>query len=191
MKNLIASALCTLALSLGANASATVLDFEDLAGSPWFQPLPTNYAGISWAANFWAYDAAQFPFTAHSGVVRLASNGDQDGDSSFSFAQAVQFDGAWVAGFGTLSFSLYNAGTLVATSDSVTLDGTPTFLSAGYTGAVDRVVVNGLQGGYALDDVQFDAPAADVPEPGVALLFGLGLAGLAGARRIKRNYRGA
>lgn len=191
MKKLIASALCTLAMALATSASATVLDFEDLAGGALFQSVPTNYAGVTWAANFWAYDEAQAPYTAHSGNVRLGNNGEHAGDSSFSFAQAVQFDGAWFAGDGPLSFSLYNADTLVATSESVTLDETPTFLSAGYTGSIDRVVINGLYGGYAMDDVQFEAPAADVPEPGVALLFGLGLAGLVGARRIGRYHRGA
>jgi hypothetical protein len=191
MKTLIASVFCTLALTLGASASATVLDFEDLAGRPYFTPLPANYAGVTWAANFWAYDHAQFPYTAHSGIVRLANNGSQAGDSSFSFAQAVQFDGAWAAGNGALSFSLYNAGMLVATSNTLSLSGMPTFLSSGYTGLVDRVVVNGTTGQFGLDDVQFEATNTNVPEPGVALLFGLGMAGLAGARHIAAKRRRA
>ncbi len=80
-----------------------------------------------------------------------------------------------------MTFRLYDAGVLVATSATLDPDGTPRFLSSGYGGLVDRIVVSSPgQGSYAMDDFQFTA----VPEPAtVALLFaGVG-AGLSRRRR--------
>ena len=185
MKKLLASALFSLCGLFAVQAQATVLDFEDLAGRPLFASLPSNYAGISWAGNFWAYSVAQPPYNAHSGIVRIGSNGSNSGDSSFTFASPVTFDGAWFAGSTGVSFSLYDAGVLVHTTGTLNANGTPSFLGTGYSGLVDRVVVNGANGYYALDDLQFNAVSNAVPEPATLALLSLGLLGFGMSRRRK------
>lgn len=182
MKKIFASVLFAVSAVLSLNASATVLDFEDLSGRPLFESMPANYQGISWAPNFWAYDRFQPPYTAHSGDVRIASNGSTFGNSSFSFSAPATFDGAWFAGNVDVSFSLYNSGSLVHTSAVLSLNATPTFLSSGYSGFVDQVMINGTNGQYVFDDLQFNS-ADEVSEPATLALFGFGLIGAAAMRR--------
>ena len=188
MKYRILLATVATALLTTAPAHATVITFEDLPGTPYFVSLPANYAGISWAANFWAYADPQDPYTPHSGTVRVATNGDNPGDSSFDFGSDVVFEGAWFAGepgYSPIGFLLYNNGTLVHTSSTLPANNIPTFLSSGYSGLVDRVVLIGTDGFYVMDDVTFQAAAASIPEPETyaMLLAGLGVLGFVGKRR--------
>jgi hypothetical protein len=168
-------------------ALATTLDFEDLINRPYFASLPVNYASIDWAANFWAFSDNQYPYTAHSGVTRIAGNGGSPGDSSFSFAAAVRFDGVWAAGAPLpFSFELYSHGHLVHTSDALTLSSTPTFLASGYAGAVDRVKIVGANGGYIFDDVSYQAAPVPESETWAMILGGLLMLGLHSRRRSTR-----
>jgi hypothetical protein len=176
-------ALAMSSASMPGTASATVLTFEDLAGQPAFASLPANYGGISWAPNFWAAGFPQFPYTPHSGVMRVGNNGANPGDSSFGFNSDAIFEGAWFAGNLTVSLDWYLDGALLGTSAGLTLSSTPQFFG-GYGGAVDRVVVNGTVGQYVFDDLQFhDAPVRAVPEPLTLGLFATGLLALACTRR--------
>lgn len=181
MSTVAAFAFASLAVA-AVPANATVLDFEDLAARPYFISMPTSYAGIDWAANFWAYSNTQNPYTAHSGITRIASNGNTAGDSSFSFTNDVKFDGAWFAGATSVSFQLYDNGNLVHTTSTIGTSSTPVFLSSGYGGSVDRVRVVGSNGNYVMDDVQFTA-AVPEPETYALMLAGLGMMGAIARRR--------
>jgi hypothetical protein len=180
-------AVAGLVLSVSGFANATILDFEDLAGSGLFNSLPNNYAGISWAANFWAYDAPQGPYNAHSGDVRLAANGNNPGDTSFTFLNGgVTFDGAWFAGNSVdVHWELFSNNNLVHTSAVLNVSASTEFLTSGYIGQVDRVRIIGQSGQYVMDDLTFTS-AMQVPEPSTLAILSLGLMGLA-ARRFKKQ----
>ncbi len=183
MKEL-ALSLLVAAASLGASqASATVLTFDDL-GSDDF--VPVHYGGLDWSDSDWfAFSGAQDPYTPHSGSYRIATGfGDADVATSVRFAAPSVFQGAWFAGVpgATVTFLLYNAGVLVATSATLDPGATPQFLSSGYGGLVDRLVVSSPdQGFYVLDDLTFTRA---VPEPAIGALM---LAGLCAAGAVTRR----
>ena len=90
-----------------------------------------------------------------------------------------------------LTFELWHGSSLVHTSASLadSPDANPyqpTFLSSGYGGQVDKVVVSGVQGYFSMDDFSFHRAAANtVPEaPTYALaLLAFGAASFARKRR--------
>lgn len=163
--------------------SATVLGFDDLGGDG---AVAAHYGGLDWSAGDWfAFGGEQAPFTAHSGDFRATTGfGDADDASAIGLGAGKTFQGAWFSGYEDVSvtFALYEHGTLVATSATLATSATPTWLASGYDGLVDRVVVSSAaQGGYVMDDFTF--AAAPVPEPAPTALLLAGLLGLAVAAR--------
>ena len=108
--------------------------------------------------------------------------------TSISWARLAEF-----SGYSGVTFELWLGGALVHTSDTLA-DAAgadpylPTFLTSGYTGAVDKVVVSGVQGYYSMDDLSFHEAAAvpSVPEPETYALMFLGLGAIGLARRRTR-----
>lgn len=173
-------------------ASATVLTFDDIIGPDDYAAMPVNYGGLDWSgAGLFVFTAEQAPFTAHSGTGRLTTewtNGDAIA-SAIRFLSPTVFDGAWFSGFedSSVRFDLYRDGLLVASSASLLLSDAPAFLAAGWSGAIDTVVVfSGAQASYVMDDLTFDSAAA-VSEPGslALVLAGLYLAGVVRVRRAR------
>ncbi|MEI1373049.1 PEP-CTERM sorting domain-containing protein [Nostoc sp. UHCC 0926] len=183
-------ALSALAISTSANAS-TVVTFDDLKGDNLL--VPDGYGGIQWDNNWIYYGFEQNPYTPESIPNRIYGNYIKwdIGLTSipFYFASPVIFDGGYFAGMDSsypASFSLYNGGTLQATSASLTPSSTPTFLSSGYTGLVDEVRVNWYNSETALDNVTYHTAA--VPEPASLIgLVGLGAFGV--ISKLKRNRK--
>lgn len=173
-------------------ASATVLSFDDIVGPDGYAAVPANYGGLDWSgAGLSVFSAEQAPFTAHSGQGRVTTDWIDGGPiaSTIRFLTPTVFDGAWFSGYGDSSvrFDLYRGGRLVASSGALTLSDTPAFLDAGWSGAVDAVVVSTpFQASYAMDDLSFH-DATQLPEPGS---LGLALAGLGMAGVVCRRRRG-
>ncbi len=170
-----------------AMAPAAVLTFDDIVGSDDYSAIPSGYGGVDWSASTWSVlTSPQAPYTARSGEGRITlAWGSTDTDSVIRFLQPTVFEGAWFAGYSeaTVRFDLYSAGQLVASSATLALSETPVFLSAAWSGAVDRVVVSSpLQAFYVMDDLTF-APVSQVPEPTTLALLLAGGALIAGAAR--------
>ena len=163
-------------------ASATVLTFDDIAGD---DLVAAHYGGLDWSAGDWfAFSGAQAPFTAHSGNVRITSDfGDADAATAIGLGAGRIFEGAWFAGYEDVdvTFKLYDHGTLVATSSTLATSATPTWLTSGYAGLVDEVIVSSAaQGAWVMDDLTFSSA---VPEPASTALMVAGLLALAAAAR--------
>jgi hypothetical protein len=181
----------TLAVAASAaSAATTVVNFDGIGSGT----LADGYGGILWNSNWNVYDSPQSPYTASSGTGRIYTNYAlnpvlQYEAVSFSFATAVVFDGAYVAGASDTSnveFELYYEGNLVGTSASLNQSATPTFLSSGYSGLVDTVKVLGTNGFYVIDDVTYST--SSVPEPAnVTLMLGGLLLAAGVARRARKN----
>ena len=161
---------------------ADVLNFDDLNGFDFFTQ---DYHGFRFGnndpqTNTWFYSNLDEPdFPPKSEPVSIATDVNSYSGGLFEPSEAItsmtpfQFTGAWFTGFDQVRFQLYFNGVLVATSaTSDTLTRTPFFLTSGYAGPVDALVIEGSQGFYALDDFTFEP----IPEPATVglLLSGLG-----------------
>ncbi len=168
-------------LAAGA-ANATVVTFDDLSGT---DIVPDGYGGIIWNGVYQYYDDPQSPFTPASPAERAYGACNCLTDNSFFFAAPVTFNGAYFAGqpYATNDFELLLGGVVVATSASLTLSATPTFLASGYSGLVDQVdVQTNSPGHWVIDNITYNG----VPEPGAwaLMLIGFGLVGGALRRRV-------
>jgi hypothetical protein len=180
------------ALIIPQTAQATVVNFDDLSG---FGVVANGYGGINWDSNWSHYDSFQSPYNASSFATRVYANyakfvPEALSDVAFSFSGPVVFQGAYFAGhsdLGRFTISVFLAGILKATTAIFSPSATPTFVSSGYAGAVDKVVIHGNAGFYVMDDVTFGAARAvsTVPVPGAIWLLLSGIAGLAGFRRAR------
>jgi opacity protein-like surface antigen len=190
MKSLLSHfALAAASLALASSASATVLNFDDLATDGF---VPASYGGLDWSAGDWfAFGEVQDPYNAHSGDVRITSGfGDPDAATAIGLGQDETFQGAWFAGLdgATINFQLYENGALVATSATLDPSSAPTWLSSGYAGLVDKVVISSpFQGSWVMDDFTF---AAAVPEPASTTLMLAGLVAFGIVARRRANTRG-
>jgi len=172
LKVLIASA----SLACWSQTQAGVLDFEDLSG---FGPLPANYAGLSWDANWNYYDFSQPPYNPSSGVVRIYTHRF---GGWIDFGADVTFQGSWVASLDVgqeMYWEGYHNGAKIFESAHLS-GGAQNFINVNWPG-VDYVnFVSTSFDYFVIDDVKFNHTdrVPDSSSTAVNLALALGLLGL-------------
>lgn len=186
-------AAAVLAASAFMPATASPLTFEDLDPGPAGYDVMPSYSGFTFTNWFYGFDPV---YTPASGVIDLFTDYADPADpgayvitnnNAITRVTDFYFDGAWFSGYSGVTFELWNDSTFLGAFGSLA-DASgpdpygPTFLASGYAGLVDKVVVSGVQGYFAMDDFTFRLPdtGGTVPEPAsiglVLLALGIGAA---------------
>lgn len=201
MKALLSVAAITGAVLTAAPASAAVINFDDIISGVNIASIPHGYAGLNWD-NFYV---GHKEYVEGPGFIPGAISGDYvavnafaDPASILAISGTFSFDGGWFTSGWHDDTSLLIEGftdddDLADYSLTVPLDTlTPLFLSVNWTG-LQRLTFTSSNdivpflAHFVLDDLRINvSTSTEVPEPLTIGLFGLGLLGIAGARR-RRN----
>lgn len=185
LKSVLKTALLPLLLGIfSANASAGVINFDDLSGD-FTEAIAAGYQGLNWD-NMGAIRSDAFPGSGYeAGTVSQANAAyNRDGGTvTISKAGAGTFD--FVGAFFTsawfeqeLAFEGYQNGQLLhSTVASFVIDtATPLWVQLNWGGIDTLVIYNSSGTQWAMDDMV-------VPEPPSLALFGVAAMGLMLARR--------
>lgn len=194
MKALLSVAAVAASILTAAPASATVLDFEGVTQLSCCETMPNGYGGLDWQ-NFYIIKDTNHPGTGYQrGVISgefAGFNGNGLPASITATADAFSFDGGWFTSAwyegNELVIEGFSDGDAVADySLTVTLNTqTPLFLDVNWTG-LQRLRFTSSRDHFAVDDLRInEGVATEVPEPLTIGLLGMGLLGVAGARRRK------
>jgi hypothetical protein len=181
--------LCGMVFLSSCLSFATVIGFDDLSNGAGAPQVPSNYASVTWDAQWHYWTGSAGTFNPHSAPNLAYFNTANDG--GFNFSAPVVFNGAWFADntVTAIHYVLFlNSAPVFTGSDFDSPTGAMSFFASGYGGPVDRVVIHittGALNSWTLDDVTYSA--AGVPEPAT---LGMLMAG-AGVLLVLRRRIGA
>lgn len=196
MRNVFAPLVGAVMALMASNASATVIDFEDIGQVNGVIDLLGNspYQGLNWNFTLDTVDigdgSVSTPWSgtgpAHSGRQAVLNNNNGPGVITGATGAFV-FNDVWIK-------SWFGSGVGVASTITGTLAGSNVFtlnfiqgndwqlVSAG-AALIDTLTIDTVNTIFLIDDLQINGPALSVPAPGALVLLGLGVIGLGWRRR--------
>ena len=198
MKAFLSVAAVAASILTAAPASAVVIGFDDIISTVSYANIPQGYGGLNWN-NFGSVHKDYHPDSGYdtgaiSGDYTAFNSGALPADIT-AITDTFSFDGAWFTSAWINDNILLIEG---FTDDdniadyllSLTLNTeTPLFLDVHWTGLHRlRFTTSALSNSHiAMDDLRInEGPMTEVPEPLTIGLLGMGLLGVAGARRRRR-----
>ena len=187
-------------LFLPGITGATILTFDDIPGGSiqnYVGDMPT-YKGFNFSSTLdWIdLERSYWNYGAHSGDFGIINNTGGVGIITEANGADFTFDGLWAKRWGTAPdsggtdlvgyLSGYNNGSLVW-SVTTGINGTYEYYSA-QAGLIDELRL-GLRNYFIVDDLALNESTSQspVPEPATMALFGLGLLGVAGVSRRRKQ----
>ena len=201
--NLLAVALISMYMGSAVDAQAdyepATLTFDGIVADTSLQ-VPDGYGGFNWGTSYFATLLTPSPVTGpYVALTSSATSIVRSDGEDFYFDGAEFWSRRGADANGSFYFYLAHDGEIVFdgredSDNRMRFTGTPTFMSSGYTGPIDYMAIVFQQGGddydhLALDNFQFRALAAPVPEPSTYMMMavGLGLVGWVGRSRAQRG----
>ena len=191
-KKVLAASILAIATIMPFHAQATTLTFDDFSN---LQTIPDGYGGLNWV-NFGAFDTrVGVPSGYINGLISPYNTLFNKSGRPANFSSSTPFTfysayltAAWNNGL-TLAVTGYLADQIVDYRTITLNTSGPTFEVFNWTN-VDRVnfvSFGGTPAGYSGNGIQFALDnltiTAEVPEPTTIAIFGLGMLGVAAARR--------
>ena len=194
MKAFLSATVIAASMLAAAPASAVVIGFDDIISDVGETPILNGYADLYWV-NFWAVHGDVYPEASYDTGTMSGSYVAFNGYGNPAFILATRntfsfnggwFTSAWYDG-NELLIEGYADGSRTAdyTMSVVLNTHTPLFLDVDWNGLRSlRFSTNNMH--FVMDDLRInEGTSTEVPEPLTIGLLGMGLLGVAGARRRK------
>ena len=189
-------------LSISITSNATVIDFDDITAPSEFadqSPLAEEYAGLGvhFSGSGEVLNSSSgfgvelsLPFSSPNFLAfNTSANALPPETISFDY-DINSFSLDFAGSIGLITLTAYNGGSFVDNLFFYSSTATDwSNISLTLTEAFDSIVfdVIDVDNAFVVDNITFTGAITSVSEPSSVLLFGMGLIGLAGTRRLKKR----